>query len=200
LLVTVSTIRHGLGIQNQNMDPIDILTGFCRRSSKAFEILVAHGELVALKAIKAAERVPHLKPDIDFIENAAMLHDIGILETDSPGLGCNGKQPYICHGILGCKMLEIIGMPEYGLVCERHVGVGISAEDVRQFKLPLPVRDMLPITIEEKIICYADKFYSKNGNGKKAAEKTVGNIVSNLKRYGPDKIKRFQSWVEMFEY
>ena len=79
-------------------------------------------------------------------------------------------------------------------------GVGISAADVRQFKLPLPVRDMLPITIEEKIICYADKFYSKNGNGKKAAEKTVGNIVSNLKRYGPDKIKRFQSWVEMFEY
>jgi uncharacterized protein len=118
------------------MDPIDILSGFYGRRSKAFEILVAHGELVALKAIKAAERVPHLKPDIDFIENAAMLHDIGILDTDSPGLGCNGKQPYICHGILGCKMLEIIGMPEYGLVCERHVGLGISADDVRQFKLP----------------------------------------------------------------
>jgi uncharacterized protein len=59
---------------------------------------------------------------------------------------------------------------------------------------------MLPITIEEKIICYADKFYSKSGNGKKAEAKTVGNIVSNLKRYGPDKINRFQSWVEMFEY
>lgn len=45
------------------MDPIDILAGFYGRRSKAFEILVAHGELVALKAIKAAARVPHLKPD-----------------------------------------------------------------------------------------------------------------------------------------
>jgi len=163
------------------MNPTDILAKYYDRHSKTFEILVTHGEQVARKAIEAAEQVSHLKPDHDFIVNAAMLHDIGILETDSPGLECNGRHPYICHGILGRELLEKIGRPEYGLICERHVGVGISADDIRQ-------------------ICYADKFFSKNGsNDKKAEEKSVESIVRGLKRYGADKVKRFQKWVEMFE-
>ena len=181
------------------MIPIDILAEFYDRRSKAFKILAEHGRQVAEKALLAAEQVSHLGPDLEFINNAAMLHDIGILDTNSPGLGCTGKHPYICHGILGRKMLEKVGVPEYGLICERHVGVGISAADVNRFNLPLPARDMLPETIEEQIICYADKFFSKNSNGKKAEKKTIDKIISNLRSYGPDKVKRFQSWVDLFE-
>jgi uncharacterized protein len=181
------------------MNPIDILAEYYKPGSKAFDILVDHGEQVARKALTVAERIPHLKPDLEFIENAAMLHDIGILETNSLKLGCSGKHPYICHGVLGRRMLEKIGMPEYGPICERHVGVGISAEDIRQHNLTLPVRNMLPVSIEEQIICYADKFFSKNGNGKQAKEKSVEKIVNGLKRYGPDKVKQFYRWVEMFE-
>ena len=181
------------------MNPTDILAEYYDRRSKTFEILVTHGQQVARKAIEAAEQVSYLKPDLDFIEKAAMLHDIGILETNSPGLGCRGTHSYICHGILGRQLLEKVGVSEYGLICERHVGVGISADDVRQFNLPLPPRDMLPISIEEQLICYADKFFSKNGNkDKKAGEKSVKRIIRSLKRYGPQKVKRFQSWVEMF--
>ena len=182
------------------MDPKDILAEYYDRRSITFEILVTHGQQVARKAIEAAEQVSYLEPDLAFIEKAAMLHDIGILETNSPGLGCRGKHSYICHGILGRQLLEKVGVSEYGLICERHVGVGISADDVRQFKLPLPARDMLPITIEEQLICYADKFFSKNGsNGRKAKQKSVEQIIRGLKRYGADKVKRFQNWVEMFE-
>jgi uncharacterized protein len=181
------------------MNPTDILAEYYDRGSELFELLVAHGEQVARKAVKAAEQVANLKPDLGFIVKAAMLHDIGILDTDSPGLGCSGKHPYICHGILGRELMDNIGLPEYGLICERHVGVGISAENVRDFNLPLPERDMVPVTIEEQIICYADKFFSKNGNGMKTEENSVEKIIRGLKRYGPDKVKRFQSWVEMFE-
>ncbi len=182
------------------MNPTEILAEYYDRRSKTFKILVEHGKQVAEKALMAAEQVSYLKPDLDFIEKAAMLHDIGILETNSPGLGCRGKHPYICHGILGRQLLEKVGVSEYGLICERHVGVGISADDVRQFNLPLPPRDMLPISIEEQLICYADKFFSKNGsNGRKAKQKSVESIVRGLKRYGADKVKRFQKWVEMFE-
>lgn len=138
------------------MNPIDILAEYYKPGSKAFNILVAHGEQVARKALAAAERACHLKPDLEFIENAAMLHDIGILETDTPQLGCRGNHPYICHGILGRMMLESCGVPAYGLICERHIGVGISAEDVRQQNLPLPARDMVPVSIEERVICYAE--------------------------------------------
>ena len=182
------------------MSPIDILEKYYDRSSKTFEILVEHGRQVASKAVKVAEKVADLRPDVEFIKQAAMLHDIGILYTDSPVLGCRGKHPYICHGILGGKLLENIGLKEYKNICERHVGVGISAEDVRRFNLPLPERNMVPISIEEQIICYADKFFSKNGNSQtESEEKTVDQILSSLKAYGQSKVERFQKWVEMFE-
>ena len=182
------------------MNPIDILEQYYDRNSKAFEILTAHGSQVARKALKVAEKVSHLGPDLDFIEKAAMLHDIGIFLTDTTQLGCNGTDPYIRHGVLGYDLLMEAGRSQLALVCERHVGVGISAEDVLRFNLPLPARDMVPVSIEEQIICYADKFYSKNGNGgRNACEKSVAEISGNLKKYGQDKVRRFQKWVELFE-
>src|SRR5512143_1169844 len=147
------------------MKPIEIIIRYYEPSSKAFRILKEHGELVAQRALKAARHVGHLGPDMSFIESAAMLHDIGIFLTRSPGLDCHGSEPYVRHGILGREILDALGLPRHALVCERHVGVGISAEDVRSSNLPLPQRDMRPVTVEEQIICYADKFFSKNGGG-----------------------------------
>jgi len=182
------------------MNPIDILEQYYDRSSKAYTILVTHGQQVAQKALRVAEKVYDPGPDLDFIERAAMLHDIGIFLTDTPQLGCNGIHPYIRHGVLGFDLLMEAGCPELALVCERHVGVGIGIDDIRNFKLPLPQREMVPISIEEQIICYSDKFYSKNGNGcLKTPQKTVGEIISSLEKYGPDKVSRFKKWVEMFE-
>ena len=181
------------------MNPIDILAQYYDRHSKAFKILLAHGRQVAQKALKAAEKVSHLEPDLDFIEKAAMLHDVGIFLTDTPQLGCNGTHPYIRHGVLGYDLMIGAGRSRLARVCERHVGVGISAADVLRFNLPLPARDMVPVSIEEQIICYADKFFSKNGNGTlKTQEKNIDQIMRNLQKYGKDKVDRFHNWVEMF--
>ena len=122
------------------MAPLEIIAKFYDRRSKTFEILVDHGRRVGQKALAAAAKVAHLNPDLDFIKNAALLHDIGIMHTASPGFGCHGKHPYICHGFLGREMLDSIGLPQYGLISERHVGVGISSGDIRSFTLPLPER------------------------------------------------------------
>jgi uncharacterized protein len=181
------------------MQPIEILEQHYGRNLKAFDILVAHGNQVAQKALKAAKKVAHLQPDLEFIEKAAMLHDVGIFLTHSPKLGCHGVHPYVCHGVLGFNLLNDAGWPQLALVCERHVGVGISTDDVLNYNLPLPKRDMLPISIEEQIICYADKFFSKNGGTRTAREKPVEEILANLKNYGQNKASRFQKWVEMFE-
>ena len=78
--------------------------------------------------------------------------------------------------------------------------VGVRVDKARQHNLPLPVRDMLPVSIEEQIICYADKFFSKTNNGKKTEEKSVAQIITELDPYGPAKVKRFQSWVDRFEF
>ncbi len=56
---------------------------------------------------------------------------------------------------------------------------------------------MRPVTVEEQIICYADKFFSKNGSDT-PREKSVAEIVSGLKVYGADKVERFMGWVALF--
>ena len=91
-----------------------------------------------------------------------MLHDIGIFMTASPKIGCFGDAPYVCHGFLGRELLDKEGLdPTFGLVAERHTGAGICLETIQRHNLPLPRRDMVPITPAEKIICCADKFFSK---------------------------------------
>ena len=184
--------------QFMTMNPIELLEQYYDSNSRAFTILIEHGRQVADKAREAAKNVSELNPDLEFIETAAMLHDIGIFLTRTPQFGCFGKHPYICHGILGSELLKEKGHFELALVCERHVGVGISIEDIQRHNLPLPERDMIPVSIEEQIICYADKFFSKNGNGR-PAEKSIPEIIENLSRYGPDKARRFESWVLMFK-
>jgi uncharacterized protein len=180
------------------MNPLEIIAEFYEPGSKSFQILVKHGQQVANKAIDVAKRVPHLKPNLNFIKEAAMLHDVGIFETNTPELGCSGKHPYVCHGYLGRKILEKKGLPHHALVCERHVGIGITVEEIKLHNLPLPQRDMMPISIEEQIICFADKFFSKNGE-MDGCEKTVGDILNSLQRYGPEKVIHFQKWMQLFE-
>jgi uncharacterized protein len=180
------------------MNPLEIIAEFYEPGSKLYQMLVRHGEQVANKAIDVAERVPHLKPNLDFIKEAAMLHDVGIFETNTPGLGCSGKHPYVCHGYLGRKVLEKKGLPQHALVCERHVGIGITAEEIKFNNLPLPQRDMVPISIEEQIICFADKFFSKNSE-MNSREKSLEDILNTLRRYGPEKVNRFQKWMQLFE-
>jgi uncharacterized protein len=178
--------------------PLEIIEQVYERGSPAYRILVAHGTLVAQKSVLIAERVAHLNPDIRFLKEAALLHDIGMIFTRSPKLGCHGQHPYVCHGVFGRRLLEEIGLPQHALVCERHVGVGITREDIRSQQLPLPDRDMLPQSIEEQIICYADKFYSKNGKSA-GEEKPVQKILKKLRKYGSAKVQRFQSWADLFE-
>lgn len=180
------------------MDPEAVLEAHYYPSSKAYHILREHGRLVARKALEAAASVSRLDPDLDFIRQASLLHDIGMGFTDSPDLGCTGKHPYICHGYLGRELLEKAGYPRHALVCERHVGVGISREDIVSQGLPLPLRDMLPVSIEEQIICYADKFFSKNSSAV-PREKSLDEITRGLARYGIDKVEKFMQWSALFE-
>lgn len=181
------------------MDPLEVIAANCPQGAAAYEILVAHSSLVANKALVLARNLSHLNPDTDFIYEAAMLHDIGIIMTHTPELGCTGTLLYICHGYSGREILERTGLARHGRVCERHVGVGITTEDIRSWKLPIPLRDMTPQTLEEQIICYADKFYSKNGRHYPVLEKSIDEIILGLSPYGQDKVARFLYWHRLFE-
>jgi uncharacterized protein len=179
------------------LDPISIITQYYDTESLAYRLLIAHGRLVGDFALAAAKQVSHLNPDLDFIRKAAMLHDIGIFLTHAPKLGCSGDRPYICHGYLGRELLDEKGLIRLALVCERHVGTGITAEDIRTHHLPLPERDMVPVSIEERIICYADKFFSKSGPPD-SSPKSISDIKAGLLPFGAEKVVQFERWVQMF--
>ena len=182
----------------RHIDPFEILAEYYPVQSKTHDILIRHGELVAAKALRIAERAGIAAPDADFIWEAAMLHDIGIFMTHAPSIGCHGPHAYICHGYLGRELLEKKGLFRHALVCETHVGAGITAREIKERSLPLPLRDMVPVSVEEQIICYADKFYSKDRLFRDR-EKSVNAILQDLEKYGRDKVLRFRSWVDRFE-
>jgi uncharacterized protein len=178
------------------MDPFAVLADFYRPGSRLHGLVRGHGEAVAQKALAAADAVAPPGPDRALIFQAAVVHDVGVFLTRAPSIGCIGAHPYVCHGVLGRRLLDGIGFPDHGLVCERHVGVGIAARDVRRERLPLPLRDMTPQSMEEIIVCYADKFFSKAAAG--AVERTPEQVLAMLARYGDDKVARFRGWMERF--
>jgi uncharacterized protein len=180
------------------MNPLDIIAEYYSPDSNLYKIQVMHGRQVARKAMDSAKKVLHLSPDLDLIQEASMLHDIGIFKTRAASIGCRGSHPYVVHGYLGRLILEKKGLMPHALICERHVGAGLTADDIRAGQIPLPERDMVPVTIEEKIVCFADKFFSKDPESA-GKEKSAEEIINGLSRYGQEKADRFRSWLELFE-
>ena len=126
-----------------------------------------------------------------------MLHDIGMCRTDAPGIHCHGTEPYIRHGILGRQMLDSIGLYRHGRVCERHTGAGITAAEIISQHLPIdPPRDLLPESIEEKLVCYADKFFSKSRIDE--PPKTMDRVRKSLAKFGDDSVVRFDEMAALF--
>lgn len=175
--------------------PLDIIREYYALDSQAGQCLYIHSQLVTDKALAIAIRHPEMNLDIPFIKEAAMLHDIGIFLTKAPEIGCNGEFPYICHGYLGADILRAEGLPRHALVCERHTGTGISVETILEKHLPLPERDMMPVTLEEKLIAFADKFYSKSNLTR---EKKISKIRSEMMFHGEDSARRFDEWCKLF--
>ena len=177
------------------MDPLEIIKKYYPENSLLYNILVQHDQQVTEKALTIADNHPEMKLNKQFIYEAAMLHDIGIFKTNAPEIYCFGEYPYICHGYLGSELLKTEGYPDHALVCERHTGTGITMKEIIKKGLPLPHRDMSPVSLEEQLICFADKFYSKSKIGK---EKTIDKIRKGLAKHGNKSIERFDYWCELF--
>ena len=160
------------------------------------QILLKHSEDVAQKVLEIAEAHPEFHLDRQFLYEATMLHDIGILYVDAPGICCHGTKPYICHGMLGAELLRNEGLPAHARVAERHTGTGLTKEEILRQSLPLPPRDFVPETLEEKIICYADKFFSKSHLEE---VKTPEQAMRSLEKFGPSCVDMFKAWMSEFE-
>lgn len=160
------------------------------------DIYIRHCRSVAEKAIEIANK-KSLQLDIADIEAAAMLHDIGIVMTDAAGIHCHGTKPYLSHGAIGADLLRAANAPEkFAKVAERHTGTGLTPDDLSKLSGILPAdRSYMPDSLLERLICYADKFYSKNGDMK---EKKLDRVRASLAKFGPLALDRFEKLHEEF--
>jgi uncharacterized protein len=177
------------------MNPLALLSKYYDKRPEACRIVREHGMDVARKALDIARAHPEMNLDLRFIEEAALLHDIGVFLCHAPEICCYGTAPYICHGYLGSLLMRREGYPQHALVCERHTGTGIRASEILARSLPLPARDMMPQSPEEELICFSDKFFSKTHPGQ---EKPVDKILAGLSRHGRESCLRFENWHKRF--
>ena len=174
-----------------------LLEKYFNHNSTALAIVLEHSRMVAVKALRIARILHDHQLDLQFIEEASLLHDIGVSRIHAPDIYCFGSSPYICHGILGRDILESEGFHRHAMVAERHIGVGLTADDIFTQNLPLPNRDMSPQSVEERIVCFADLFYSKSP-GRLTTEKSPDEVRKGLERFGKQKLVIFDQWATEF--
>lgn len=177
------------------MNPIELIHKYYKDNPECEQILLTHSKQVADMALAICDAHPELGMDRNFIYEASMLHDIGIIQCDAPSIFCHGTEHYIRHGLLGGKILRSEGLLKHARVAERHTGTGLTVDQIERQKLPLPHQDFSPETLEEQAICYADKFFSKTHLDE---QKSYERILKSLDWFGHEGVERFQQWHEMF--
>ena len=131
--------------------------------------IIEHSKAVCKKALKIAEKIIQkglATVDIGLISASALLHDIGRYNENS-----------IRHGVVGGELLRKLGYSsKLARIVERHVLCGISERFAKKFEFPSG--KFIPETIEELIICYADKL-------------VAGKRLVDLKT-------RFRAWIRKY--
>lgn len=183
-------------LETRGMIPVlSLLHHYLDSSPGLFELVYDHSRRVADLALSIVAAHPELEVDVVFLEEAALLHDIGVFNTHAPTVLCKGTYPYMCHGYLGRELLEKEGYPRHALVCERHVGTGLTLKEIMSRNMPLPHRDMQPQSVEEELVCFSDLFFSKS---KPLLQRTSEQVRSDLEKYGAEGLLRFDAWCKRF--
>ena len=178
------------------MDASAILNHFYPKDTPLRRLLLKHSTQVRDKALEILAN-SGLDLDRQLVSEGAMLHDIGVGRCHAPSILCVGTEPYIAHGIIGAVMLRGLdsALEPYARICERHTGSGLSKQEIIEQGLPLPQQDFLPETLPEKLICLADKFFSKSGDMR---EKPLADVRRSLERFGPATVARLDGMLRLF--
>ncbi len=164
------------------MDYQQILDKYYPADNELRRVLLQHSRQVADRCLLIAHKHPELAAQTQFLEESAMLHDIGIFRCYAPSIHCDGTEPYIKHGPIGGDILRTEGFPLHARVAERHTGTGLKGFE--------------PETLEEQIVCYADKFFSKSNPD---SVRTVDEAAHSLAKFGEEGVRKFLAWAARFE-
>ena len=178
------------------MDVNGIIDKYYPLDNELKNIYMVHARKVTDFALEMARNHPELDMDLQFIEEAAMLHDLGIFLTDAPGIHCYGSAQYLCHGYLGAEILRSLGYEHHARVCERHTGTGLRKEQILANGWDIPAMDLMPETLEEQLICFADKFFSKTKY--LHTSRTFEQVVESMRKISEESVEKVKEWSIMF--
>jgi len=148
------------------------------------EEVVEHCRRVSAKADEIAEKMNKngCQVNVALVRVGGMLHDIG-----------RSKVNDVSHGVEGGEIVRKRGEEALARIVERHVGGGIKAGEVEGLK-----KDFLPITVEEKIVCYADKLIEELPDGSVKENEDASHEIAKLeKKLGkehpaPNRLRKIQ--------
>ena len=117
-----------------------------------------------------------LKIDSELVEVGALLHDIGRSKTHT-----------VHHAVIGAEIAEAAGLPDSVVsIIKRHVGGGITASEAEKLGWPKDV--YVPITLEEKIVSYADKLIE---NGERVSiNLAIEQLSGELKYEAAERVRK----------
>lgn len=193
----------GYGLVKMSFSAQTVFDVFYPEDTPLRRLLYRHSCQVRDKALEILRQAGNAAPALDprLVADGALLHDVGVGRCHAPGILCVGSEPYITHGLIGGALLREYGkstgmdLEAYARICERHTGAGLTRKNIMDQKLPLPERDFLPETPEEKLICLADKFFSKSGD---MQEKSLAAARHSLEKFGADTLERFDGFCTLF--
>ncbi|MCW4030904.1 MAG: TIGR00295 family protein [Candidatus Bathyarchaeota archaeon] len=140
------------------------------RENQCSENVINHCKAVMKIALETAKDLKErgFRIDIALVEIGALLHDIGRSKTHT-----------VHHAVVGAEIAKSLGLPDSViLIIKRHVGGGITAREAEKLGWPKDV--YIPLTLEEKVVSYADKLIE---NSKRAPIGTTINKLSGEMRY-----------------
>lgn len=140
--------------------------------------VLKHSKIISKQCLKVAQRIMDsgYEVNLDLVQAGALLHDLAMPLIDKEIVRCQ-------HGFMGGKILRKLGYPEVAKITERHYGSGLSKEEIIQNNLPLPRKDFVPKTVEEKIVNFVDRLSNPTALQKKKLVEEVKNTKVQWLRF-----------------
>lgn len=162
------------------------------RTETLLDLVWTHSNIIADVAIDLLDRSTFNTSELnrEYVIQACLLHEIGVYV-------CGGfdwipnqpiyARPYIQHGIAGAWILKQEGYSAPIVqAAYLHIGVGLSAEDIRTHGIELPQHDFFAQSTFQRFITYVSKFHSKAPKFR-----TNQEIRDSLAVFSPQKAEMF---------
>lgn len=185
---------------NQNVYPGEFLLHKKYAATETvLDLIWTHSNIIADVCLYLLDHYDFDKTELrrEVVIQAALLHEIGVYACDGfewiPGQPPTNR-PYIQHGIIGAWILQQEGYANpvvQSAFC--HIGMGLTAEDIRSHGLQLPEIDMFPQTPLQYFMTYASKFHSKTPQFRNNED-----IRKSLGKFSPEKVATFEKLEKMY--